>query len=124
MAKITDELVVRGNRVKNRIVMAPMVTFSFHGDNGSYYGQQHIAHYTERAIGGAGLIIVQATRVAGAGNSTNMWSPDNITALQQIVSNCHAYGAAFLRRYGHKPVSNCGNLCDAAGHEAGSCCCL
>lgn len=96
MAKITDELVVRGNRVKNRIVMAPMVTFSFHGDNGSYYGQQHIAHYTERAIGGAGLIIVQATRVVGAVTSTNMWSPDNITALKQIVSNCHAYGAIIM----------------------------
>lgn len=96
MAKITDELVVRGNRVKNRIVMAPMVTFSFHGDNGSYYGKQHIEHYTERAIGGAGLIIVQATRVFGAVNSTNMWSPDNITALKQIVSNCHAYGAIIM----------------------------
>lgn len=96
MAKITDELVVRGNHVKNRIIMAPMVTFSFHGENGSYFGKQHIEHYTERAKGGTGLIIVQATGVFGAVNSTNMWSPDNIIALKQIVSNCHAYGATIM----------------------------
>ncbi|WP_416182838.1 hypothetical protein [Methanosarcina sp.] len=52
--------------------MAPLVTFSFHGDNGSYYGKQHIEHYTKRAKGGAGLIIVQATRVSGAVDSTGM----------------------------------------------------
>ncbi len=76
--------------------MAPMVTFSFHGDNGSYYGKQHIEHYTERAKGGAGLIIVQATRVFGAVNSQNLWSTDNITSLKQIVSKCQAYGATIM----------------------------
>lgn len=85
MARITDGFVVRGNYIKNRIVMAPMVTFSFQGDNGSYYGKQHIEHYTQRAKGGAGLIIVQATQVAGAINSTNLWSPDNVAALKQIA---------------------------------------
>jgi NADPH2 dehydrogenase len=96
MAKVTDELLVRGNRIKNRIVMAPMVTFSFHGDNGSYYGKQHVEHYTLRAQGGAGLIIVQATRVAGAADSKNMWSPDNVAVLKQIAGNCHELGATIL----------------------------
>ncbi len=96
MAKLTDALLIRGNSVKNRIVMAPMVTFSFHGDNGSYYGKQHIEYYTERAKGGAGLIIVQSTPVLGAVNSTKMWSADNIAALKQIISNCHAYGTTIM----------------------------
>ncbi len=96
MTRITDEFIIRGNHVKNRIVMAPMVTFSFHGDNGSYYGKQHIEHYTERAKGGTGLIIVQATSVVGAAKSTHMWSCDNAAPLTQIVSNCHAYGATVL----------------------------
>lgn len=96
MAKITDELVVRGNRIKNRLVMPPMVTFSFHGDNGSYYGKQHIEHYTARAKGGAGLIIVQATRVVGAVNSTNMWSAGSVAALRQIAGNCHAEGTVIM----------------------------
>jgi NADH:flavin oxidoreductases, Old Yellow Enzyme family len=96
MTKITDNLVVRGNLIKNRIVMAPMVTFSFHGDNGSYYGKQHIEHYTDRAKGAAGLIIVQSTKVFGAVNSTDIWSTDNVTALKQIVNNCHEYGSAIM----------------------------
>lgn len=96
MTKIADHLVVRGNRIKNRIVMAPMVTFSFHGDNGSFYGKQHIEHYTERAKGGTGLIIVQGTRVFGAVNSTDMWSAGNITSLKRIVDNCHEYGAKIM----------------------------
>lgn len=104
MTKITDELVVRGNHIKNRIVMAPMVTFSFHGDNGSYYGKQHIEHYTERAKGGVGLIIVQATNVLGAANSTNMWSTDNSLVLRKIAANSHEYGARIMMQL------SCGNV--------------
>jgi len=96
--------VVRGNHIKNRIVMAPMVTFSFHGDHDSYYGKQHIEHYTERAKGGAGLIIVQATSVFGAVNCTNMWSPDNIIAFKKIASNSHEYGATIIMQL------SCGNI--------------
>ena len=103
MTKITDELLIRGNHIKNRIVMAPMVTFSFHGDNGSYYGKQHIDHYTRRAKGGAGLIIVQATGVFGAVDSTGMWTPGDIAALKQIASNCHEYGAKIMMQL------HCGN---------------
>lgn len=104
MTRITDELVIRGNHIKNRIVMPPMVTFSFQGDNGSYYGKQHIQHYTKRAKGGAGLIIVQATNVFGAVDSTGMWSAGDIAALKQIASNCHGYGATVMMQL------HCGNL--------------
>jgi NADPH2 dehydrogenase len=96
MAKLHGTLTIRGNTIKNRIVMVPMVTFSFHGDNGSYYGRQHIEHYTARANGGAGLIIVQATPVFGAVNATERWSEDNTRALKQIADNCHEYGAAIM----------------------------
>lgn len=103
MTEITDELLIRGNRIKNRIVMAPMVTFSFHGDNGSYYGKQHIDHYTKRAKGGAGLIIVQATGVFGAVDSKGMWTPGDIAALKQIASNCHEFDAKIMMQL------HCGN---------------
>src|SRR5512133_1630212 len=104
MVRITDELVIRENHIKNRIVMAPMVTFSFHGDNGSYYGKQHIEHYTKRAKGGVGLIIVQATSVFGAVYSTGIWSADDVTALKQIARNCHEYGSKIMMQL------HCGNM--------------
>jgi len=104
MVKITDELVIRGNYIKNRIVMPPMVTFSFHGDNGAYFGKQHVEHYTKRAKGGAGLIIVQATSVFGALDSTGMWTKGDIEALEQIVKNCHECGSMIMLQL------SCGNL--------------
>ncbi|AJG99180.1 NADH-dependent flavin oxidoreductase [Clostridium beijerinckii] len=96
MAKITDSIAIRGNLIKNRIVMAPMHPFSFHGDDGAFYGKQHIEHYTERAKGGTGLIIMQAARVFGATNSTNLWSCENIAVLKRIVDNCHEYGTTIM----------------------------
>lgn len=96
MTKISDEIIIRDHHIKNRIVMPPMVTFSFHGDNGSYYGKQHIEHYTECAKGGTGLIIVQATNVSGAVQGTNLWTESNKDALRKIANNCHKYGAVVM----------------------------
>lgn len=94
--KLQDPLVIRGITIKNRIVMEPMMTFSFHGDNGSFYGSQHLEHYTARAKGGAGLIILQATAVFGAASAAEKWSAENTQVLRQIAENCHAYGAAVM----------------------------
>lgn len=93
MTKITDEFILRGNCIKNRIVMPPMYTFSFRGENGTFFGRQHIDHYTLRAKGGAGLIILQSTRVHGSIEGIKLWSPENTAVLKQIVDGCHAYGA-------------------------------
>jgi 2,4-dienoyl-CoA reductase-like NADH-dependent reductase (Old Yellow Enzyme family) len=96
MTKITDEFILRGHHIKNRIVMPPMYTFSFRGDDGSFFGKQHIDHYTLRAKGGTGLIILQSTRVHGSIDSTKLWDSNNIEVLKQIVGNCHAYGATVM----------------------------
>ena len=96
MAKLQETLTIRGNIIKNRIVMVPMYMFTFHGDIGSCYGRQHIEHYTERAKGGAGLIIFQGMSVVGSLDATEQWSEDNVKVLKQIVDNCHEYGAAVM----------------------------
>lgn len=102
--KLEDPLVIRGHTIKNRIVMEPMMTFSFHGDNGSFYGSQHLEHYTARAKGGAGLVILQATAVSGAATATEKWSADNTDVLRRIAENCHEYGAAVMMQL------SCGNI--------------
>lgn len=96
MTKLQEPITINNISFKNHIAMLPMVTFSFHGDSGSYYGSQHIEHYTERAKGGAGLIILQATNVLGASTSTEMWSAGSVAALTQIASNVHMYGAVAM----------------------------
>lgn len=102
--KLQDPLVIRGNTIRNRIVMEPMMTFSFHGDNGFFYGTQHLEHYTARAEGGAGLIILQDTAVFGAADTTEKWSAGNTKVLRQIAESCHEHGAAVMMQLA------CGNV--------------
>jgi len=47
--------------VKNRIVMTPMITET--ADKGGYVSQRTIDYYSERAKGGVGLIVVEASCV-------------------------------------------------------------
>jgi len=96
MAKLQDSIIIRGNTIKNRIVMEPLYTFSFHGDNGSFYGRQHLEHYKRCAKGGVGLLIVQGTYVLGAVDATELWSEQNTKVLKQIADNCHEYGVTAL----------------------------
>jgi 2,4-dienoyl-CoA reductase-like NADH-dependent reductase (Old Yellow Enzyme family) len=76
--------------------MPPMVCFSFKGDNGGTYGKQYVDHYTERAKGGTGLIIIQSTHVMGAAKHVGVWSNEQMKPLQAIAENCHRYGATVM----------------------------
>lgn len=96
MSKLQDALIIKGNSIKNRIVMEPMFTFSFHGDDGHFYGNQHIDHYEERAKGGAGLIIIQATQCFGATDGTGQWTDYDKNILKTIAQKCHNYGATVM----------------------------
>lgn len=97
MVKLSDSLTIRGNCIKNRIAMLPMVTFSLHGDDEkNYYGKQHLEHYIEVARGGAGLIILQSTNVIGASASQNMWTSGSMDTLGKIAFNVRQYGATVM----------------------------
>lgn len=96
MSNLRDTLIIKGNSIKNRIVMEPMFTFSYQGDDGHFYGRQHVGHYEARAKGGAGLIIIQATQCAGASDGTGQWTDYDKNILSEIAQKCHHYGAAVM----------------------------
>jgi NADPH2 dehydrogenase len=96
MSKLSDEITIRGKKIKNRIVMAPLVCFSFKGDNDGMYGKQHVDHYTKRAKGGTGLIIIQATPIWGAAKKHGVWSHKQMKPLETIAQNCHSYGSTVM----------------------------
>ncbi|MBQ6479983.1 MAG: FAD-dependent oxidoreductase [Anaerolineaceae bacterium] len=54
-------------RIKNRAVMPPMQVL--YGENDGHPGPRTIAYYEERAKGGAGLIIIEATAVDDINNT-------------------------------------------------------
>lgn len=82
--------------MKNRIVMAPMCQYSVTAKDG-VPNEWHYVHYTSRAIGGVGLIIMEMTDVEPDGRITDydlgLWSDDHIPAFQRIIDSVHQYDA-------------------------------
>lgn len=83
-------------KLKNRVVMPPMCQYSVSNKDG-IATDWHYTHYVSRAIGGAGLIIIEMTDVEPDGRITDfdlgIWSDEHIAPLARIVEACHAYGA-------------------------------
>ncbi|SMO95665.1 NADH:flavin oxidoreductase/NADH oxidase [Melghirimyces algeriensis] len=87
---------LKGLELKNRIVMPPMCQYSVVNKDG-IANDWHYIHYVSRAVGGAGLIIIEMTDVEPDGRITDydlgLWSDDHIPALSRIVEAAHQYGA-------------------------------
>ncbi|MCM3039710.1 NADH:flavin oxidoreductase/NADH oxidase [Paenibacillus motobuensis] len=82
--------------LKNRVVMPPMCQYAVSNKDG-IVNDWHYNHYVSRAIGGAGLIIIEMTDVEPDGRTTDLdlglWSDDQIAPLKRIIDACHQYGA-------------------------------
>lgn len=96
MSTLLSPFSLKGLQLKNRIVMAPMCQYSVTAHDGKP-NDWHYTHYTSRAIGGSGLIIMEMTGVEPDGRITDtdlgLWSDDHIPAYTRIVDACHGYGA-------------------------------
>lgn len=82
-------------QMKNRLVMPPMCMYSAKDDG--LANDFHFTHYETRAIGGSGLIIVEATAVRPNGRISDkdlgIWSDDHIEGLKEIASRIKKHGA-------------------------------
>jgi 2,4-dienoyl-CoA reductase-like NADH-dependent reductase (Old Yellow Enzyme family) len=94
MSMLFSPLVIRNVRLKNRIAMSPMCQYSA---KDGYANDWHLVHLGSRAVGGAGLIIAEATAVVPEGRITpgdlGLWSDDHIAGLTRITSFIHRHGA-------------------------------
>lgn len=87
MAKLFDKINIKDLTAKNRIVMAPMCTYS--ADNNGLVQDWHQLHYATRAVGGCGLIILEATAVESCGRISDrdlgIWKDEHIEGLSKIT---------------------------------------
>lgn len=94
MSMLFSPLTIRKVTLRNRIVMSPMCQYSA---TDGYANDWHLAHLGSRAVGGAGLIISEATAVSPEGRITpgdlGLWSDDHISGLKRIVTFIHEHGA-------------------------------
>lgn len=101
--KLFEEFKIKDMTLKNRIVMPPMCMYQATGDG--FPTLFHIGHYAARAIGGAGLIIVESTGVTPEGRITDrdlgIWSDENGENLKRISDVCHEGGAKVAIQLNH-----------------------
>lgn len=93
MALLFEPLKVRGITLKNRIAVAPMCQYSA---NDGFVNDWHVVHLGSRAVGGAGLIIMEATAVTPEGRITpkdmGIWKDEHIEGLKRIISFMESFG--------------------------------
>lgn len=81
---------------KNRIVMSPMCQYSTPQQDG-IAGDWHKIHYATRAVGGVGLIIIEATAVSPEGRISykdlGIWSDEHVAGLKEIADLVHQNGS-------------------------------
>ena len=94
MKKLFTTLTIKNLTLKNRIVMSPMCQYS---SADGLANDWHLVHLGSRAVGGTGLVIVEATGVSPEGRITpgdmGLWSDDHIPGLERIVRFVHSQGA-------------------------------
>ena len=87
---------------RNRIGMAPMCQYSAH--NG-LVADWHLQHYASRAVGGVGLVIVEAAAVVPEGRITpydlGLWSDEHIPSLTKLASLIKEAGAVAAIQLAH-----------------------
>lgn len=95
MTMLFSPVTYRGLTLKNRVLVAPMCQYSaLHGLANDY----HFVHYGRFALGGFGLVIVEATAVTAEGRISyadlGIWDDAQIAPLKRIVGFLHQHGAA------------------------------
>ena len=94
MPGLFDPLAIRDLTFANRVFVSPMCQYSSHD---GYANDWHFVHLGSRAVGGAGLVMTEATAVLPEGRISpqdlGIWNDGHIEMLSRIVSFIHEQGS-------------------------------
>jgi 2,4-dienoyl-CoA reductase-like NADH-dependent reductase (Old Yellow Enzyme family) len=94
MAMLFEPLTLRETTFRNRIFVSPMCQYS---SEGGMPNDWHLVHLGSRAVGGAGLVLVEASAVVPEGRITDwdsgMWSAAHAEAFRPIARFISEQGA-------------------------------
>ncbi|OOH74408.1 NADH:flavin oxidoreductase/NADH oxidase [Leptospirillum ferriphilum] len=93
MSRLFEPMTIQSVTLRNRICVSPMCQYS---TPDGVAGDWHMVHLGSRAVGGAGVVMVEASAVSPEGRITpddlGLWNDRQAEALRPI--------AAFIRRFG------------------------
>jgi 2,4-dienoyl-CoA reductase-like NADH-dependent reductase (Old Yellow Enzyme family) len=88
-------LQLRELSVPNRVWLSPMCQYS--ADSSGVPTDWHLAHYASRAVGGAGMVVVECSGIAPDLRTTprdlGLWSGEQVTGHSRLVSAIHLMGS-------------------------------
>lgn len=100
--RLFEPLALRSLVLKNRVMVSPMAMYSATEGAADDF---HLVHLGRFALGGAGLVFVEATAVAEHGRITHgctgLWRDGQADPLRRIVDFLHRQGAAAGMQLGH-----------------------
>ncbi|MFM1951166.1 MAG: hypothetical protein RL418_853 [Actinomycetota bacterium] len=104
MSKLFSPIKIRGLEVKNRLWVSPMCMYSCEKQDG-VVGDFHLVHLGARALGGAGLVMAEASGVNPEGRITpwcpGLWSNEQVVAWRRVNDFIHQQGAATAIQLAH-----------------------
>ena len=94
MPRLFDSLALRSVTLPNRIAVSPMCEYS---SEDGFANDWHLVHLGSRAVGGAGLVVTEATAVEQRGRITSrdlgLWKDAQVEFLSRIVRFVESHGA-------------------------------
>jgi 2,4-dienoyl-CoA reductase-like NADH-dependent reductase (Old Yellow Enzyme family) len=94
MSKLFSPLKIREIEFRNRVFVSPMCQYS---SVDGMPNDWHLVHLGSRAVGGAGLVMVEASGVSPEGRispaDSGIWSDDHRDAFRPIAAFIKAHGA-------------------------------
>lgn len=124
MAHLFDPLSIRDLTFANRVFVSPMCEYS---SVDGYANDWHFVHLGSRAVGGAGLVLTEATATLPEGRISpqdlGIWSDNHIEPLARIVRFIHDQGSvagmqlahAGRKASTHRPWDGHGTVPEQAG---------
>ncbi len=93
-ATLFEPFTLRGVTLRNRIGVSPMCQYS---SVDGFATDWHLVHLGSRAVGGAGLVVAEATAVTAAGrispHDLGIWRDEHVEMLARITRFIAAHGA-------------------------------
>jgi 2,4-dienoyl-CoA reductase-like NADH-dependent reductase (Old Yellow Enzyme family) len=102
MTQLFDPLAIRDITFANRIFVSPMCQYS---STDGYVSDWHFVHLGSRAVGGAGLVLTEATAVLPEGRISpqdlGIWRDDHVEPLARVARFIHEQGSVAGMQLAH-----------------------
>ena len=104
MTKLFEPIKIRDLEIRNRVFIPAMCQYSCENQDG-IVNEWHLVHLGARAIGGAGMIIAEATAVAPEGRitpwCTGIWNYEQVAAWAKVTQFIRSQGAKSALQLAH-----------------------